>query len=801
MPVRRQTLFVATLADANRPAATSDSQIARPGALQPIGASLLMAAALQALPAAAQDKGPDKAQDKTLRAVEVVDFRGIQLDSVRYARELSETPRLITVLPDDLLQEQGAQNLKDALKNIPGISLQAGEGNPPYGDQFKIRGLNARDDIKVNGVRDLGNYLRDPFYVDQIEVTKGPSSTHNGRGTAGGTINFVTKKPFQQDFNRVELSLGTDSLYRATLDMNKTLGENAAARVNLMGHSSDIPGRDLLDESRYGLYAAYTWGFTQPTRITADVLFLRADEAPDGGLPTDRNNVLGTLSGIETRMAPGARFSNFYGNTNDKKKVAVDQVGLDIRHSFRDGTVLRNQTRLARVHNDGWVTSPRLYTAAAIPPGTPTDPGLASCALPNPCVRGETKPRDQKDSGFSNQTDLLFNLNTGGIEHDLVAGVEVAQNKYENKRRLDTFTRVTSLANPRPHALGPNSPPIPAHSTTRRWGLPVHDGTVYSLKTEELGLYLLDTMRLAPQWDLHAGVRWDNVKATAKRRGFNGVTNPSPANNSTHEREDDELSYSLGLVYKLTPKANLYASVGKAYVFSANFDRNSVQLAGGSPTEAIVGPGFNTPPEKMLAYELGAKWQVAKALDLGAAVFRTDVTHGRLPAQAPGFTALPDNKYHIDGFELLAAGDLSDRWRLYAGYTYLTSKITAAPGAGVHEAYVKSQKLGNTPEHSLTLFTLFDITPQVTLGGGVNYTGSVTSGVDHIAGDTTYKVRIPAYTTADLYAAYKFDKKTQLRLNVHNAFDKKYIAELAEGGGQGIPGRGRQAVLTLRHDF
>lgn len=763
----------------------SSTSQAFPAMRSPLGACVLMAASLHAMPVSAAEK--------TLKEVEVIDFRGTQMDSVRYARELIETPRLITVLPDDLLQEQGVQTMKDALRNIPGISLQAGEGNPPSGDQLKIRGLNARDDIKVNGTRDLGNYFRDPFYVDQIEVVKGPSSAISGRGSAGGTINFVTKKPFQQDFNRTELSIGTDSLYRGTLDMNKTFGDNSAARVNLMAHSSNIPGRDVAEESRYGIYAAYTWGFKNATRITADFLHVKVDDIPDAGLPTDRNNILGTLSGIETRMAPGVKFSNFYGHTNDKKEVEVDQFGLDIQHSFEGGTVLKNQTRIARVHNDGWVSSPRITTGSIA--GQPNDGITTSCSVAAPCARGETKPRDQVDTGISNQTDLLFNFKTGGIEHDMVAGLELARNQYENDRKRDTRGPWTSLVNPTKRVLGANT-----LIGGTLYGIPVHDGTTYTLTTQETGAYLLDTMKLAPQWDLHAGVRWDKVKAIAKRRGFDG-TNAPATNNTTHEREDDDWSYSLGLVYKLTPKANLYASVGSSYVFSSNFDRNSIQLAGGAAAEPIAGAGFNTEPEKMRSYELGAKWQVAKSLDLGAAVFRTDVTHGRLPAQAPGTTALVDNKYHIDGFELLAAGDLTDRWKLYAGYTWLTSKITAAPAAGVHEAYVKAQKLGNTPEHSLTLFSLYDVTPQVTLGGGVNYTDSVTSGVDNIAGDTTYKVRIPGYTTADLYAAYKFSKKTQVRLNVHNAFNKKYIAELAEGGGQGIPGRGRQTVLTLRHDF
>jgi catecholate siderophore receptor len=729
-----------------------------------------------------------------LKEVTVTGYRGEQMSSPKYARDLQDTPRLITILPSDLLQDQGTSSLKDALKNIPGISLQVGEGNPPSGDQFKIRGFNARDDINVNGSRDLGNYFRDPFYVDQLEVVKGPNSSFSGRGSAGGTVNFVTKQPLQKDFNRLETSIGTDSYYRGTLDMNKVLTDNSAVRLNLLGHDADIPGRDIAEERRYGLYAAYTWGFKGPTRITADYLHLKVDDLPDAGLPTDRLGTLGTLNGIETTLPPGIDFSNFYGHTNDKKKVDVDQFGLALQHSFDSGVTLKNQLRLSRVHNQGWVSSPRVFIGAI---GTnPTDGIVTSCTAANPCARGETKPRNQTDTGIDNQTDLLFNFKTGGVEHDLVAGLQLARYEYENKRLRDTRGPLTSLYRPSARTLGPNTV-----IGGTLFGTPAPDGTTYSLETKEVGVYLLDTMKLAEQWDLHAGLRWDKVEATAKRRGFNGVTNPSPTNNTTYEREDDAVSYNLGLVYKLTPKASLYGAFGNAYVFSANFDRNSVQLAGGGAAEAIVGPGFNTPPEKIRAYEIGAKLNVAAGLDLGAALFRTDVTNGRLPGQGSGVTGLPNNEYYIQGVELLAAGKLTDRWQLYAGYTYLTNKITNAADAGANKAYVESQKLGNTPKHSFNLFTVYDVTPSISLGGGVQYVGSVTSGVDPVATDTVYKVRVPSYTTADLYVAYRFNKQTQLRLNVNNVFDKKYIAQLAEGGSQAIPGKARQAILTLRHDF
>jgi catecholate siderophore receptor len=725
-------------------------------------------------------------RDTVLPKVEVVDFRGEQMDSVKYTRDLQDTPRLVTVLPSDLIEEQGVTSLRDTLKNIPGISLQAGEGNPPSGDQFKIRGFNARDDINVNGVRDLGNYFRDPFYIDQLEVVKGPNSSFSGRGSAGGTVNFVTKKPFLQDFNRVEVSVGTDSLYRGTLDMNKVLSDNSAVRFNLMGHDADFPGRNIAEESRYGLYAAYTWGFKGPTRITADYLHLQTDDIQDAGLPMDRQNLLGN----GPRVPVGIDYDNFYGHTNDYKKVQVDQFGLALQHAFAGGPVLKNQLRLSRVHNDGWVSSPRISTAA-IPGGLNPD-GL-SCSVADPCVRGETKPRDQVDLGVNNQTDLVFNFKTGGVEHDLIAGLELARYSYENDRLRDTRGPWTRLYNPSVRSL----PPHQVIGGTL-FGLPVHDGTTYKLVTKEVGVYLLDTMKLSEQWDLHAGLRWDKVDATATRRGFTGA---NAVNNTTHEREDDEVSYNLSLVYKLDPKTSIYGALGNAYVMSANFDRNNVQLAGGGATENVIGAGFNSPPEKVRAFELGVKRQIARSLDLGAAIFRTDVTKGRIPAQAGGLFALPNNEYHIQGLEMLAAGDITREWKLYAGYTHLQNKITAAPSAGVDENFVKGQKLGNTPKHAFTLFTTYDLTSQFTVGGGVQRQSRVTSGVDTNSSDNVYTVSVDGYTVWDLYAAYKFNKQTQLRLNLLNVTNERYISQLADGGSQGIPGRGRQAILTLRHDF
>lgn len=719
--------------------------------------SLGACALITSLGAAAQGV-PATGAAQTLDTVEVIDFRGTQVDSPRYTRELIDIPRIITVLPNDLLEEQNATSLKDAMRNIPGISLQAGEGNPPGGDQLKIRGINARDDINVNGSRDLGNYFRDPFFIEQMEIVKGPNSAYSGRGSAGGTINFATKQPQREAFARFEGSAGSSSYFRSTLDMNRPLDDDSAFRVNLMGHSSDIPGRDIAEEKRYGLYGAYAWGFTGKTRIDVDLLHTRHNDIPDAGLPMDRDPPGAHANGTGM-VPPGLDFSNFYGHVDDYKDLDATQLGLNIRHSLDNGLVLNNRTRLSRVGNDSITSSPRIRNI------TPSFVGSQA--------RGDTKPRDQVDDGLSNQTDLLINFKTGSLEHDLVVGMELARYTYENRRRPDVTGPLTDLYDPAPR----NRPATP------------YDGTVYSYETNELAFYALDTIKLAPRWELNAGLRSDRVNARARENGRIG-------DNRDLERTDQEWSYSLGLVHKLQPNLSLYGSFGTAITLSGNFDRNQVQLAGGAGARVAAPLTFNTPPEKTKAYEAGVKWRPGSRLDVNAALFRTETSNGRFPGQGGGDPSILDTEYHINGLELLAAGNLTSRWRLYAGYALLDSEVTASPS----RSFAVGQQLGGTPENTFTAFTTYDLTPKFTFGGGLLLVDDQVSNVQATVTGTR-KVSIPGYAVADLYAAYRFTSKTQLRLNLLNAADKRYISQLAEGGGQGIPGSGRQLILTLRHEI
>src|SRR5688572_21909438 len=197
-------------------------------AAAPLAAALALAVTQQAY---AYD-----ASATDLNAVHVQGEKQEELASPKFTQPLVDTPQSVTIVSAELMQAQGVTTLRDALRNVPGISMQAGEGGVPAGDNLSLRGFSARTDLFIDGIRDFGGYSRDPFNLEQIEVVKGPASTHSGRGSTGGSINLASKTARTDDFSNVGLSVGDDGLLRTTADFNHQLGETSAFRVNLMGH-------------------------------------------------------------------------------------------------------------------------------------------------------------------------------------------------------------------------------------------------------------------------------------------------------------------------------------------------------------------------------------------------------------------------------------------------------------------------------------------------------------------------------------------------------------------------------------
>ena len=149
---------------------------------------------------------------------------------------IRDIPQSVTVINSELMQAQGATSLADALRNVPGITMGAAEGGS-IGNNFNLRGFSARTDLYLDGMRDRGQYYRDVFSLDSVEVLQGPSSMLFGRGSTGGVINQASKVPTLTPFGTVTVLGGTQPSARATVDFNQPIDDTSAFRIAVMGRT------------------------------------------------------------------------------------------------------------------------------------------------------------------------------------------------------------------------------------------------------------------------------------------------------------------------------------------------------------------------------------------------------------------------------------------------------------------------------------------------------------------------------------------------------------------------------------
>ena len=255
----------------------------------------------------------------------------------RLPSSIQDTPQGISVVPQELIEEKNITTLREAVRNVPGISINAGEGGA-QGDTLTIRGFSARGDLFVDGARDPGQYNRDTFNIDSIEVLKGPSSLLFGRGSTGGVINMVTKAPTLERFNSAEISLGNGPFYRGTADLNLPVGLTTAVRLNVMGQDSDTVGRDLAEQRRWGVAPSIGIGLGTDTQFTLSYLHQQEDNRPDYGLPY-----------VFGRPAP-VSIDTFYGLRDDYEDVTVDLLTAKLDHVATDWLKLSNTLQDGILH-------------------------------------------------------------------------------------------------------------------------------------------------------------------------------------------------------------------------------------------------------------------------------------------------------------------------------------------------------------------------------------------------------------------------------------------------------------------
>ena len=592
--------------------------------------------------------------------VEVRDESRVVLSSTKYTEPLLDTPQTISVISKEVMEEQGATTLRDVLKNVPGLTITAGEGGNPAGDNLTLRGFSARNDIFIDGVRDLSPQSRDPFNLEQVEVVKGPGSAFTGRGSTGGSINLLNKTPGLRRSFGGTLDFGTDQTRRATADINIPMGDSVAFRLNLLGHHSGVAGRDVVKFERWGAAPSLTLGLGKPTRATISYYKLKQDNLSDYGIPwvPVTNNA---LVEFRDRPAPVPR-NTFYGlRDRDFERLNSDLVTFRFEHDFNDGLSLRNQLRYANSSRDSIATPPRFANNNST------------------AINREMRSWQTDDKVWDNQTDFIARFSTGKVEHALVTGMDFT--RENNTRGTRTAgNMLTTLLNPNPDDVftGPITiSPI------------VGDVTANSQ-----ALYLFDTAKLGEKFELNGGLRWDRFDA-------DGITTTG----APVSRVDRMLSVRAGMVFKPRPEGAIYGSYGT------------------SLNPSLEGLSYNTAntvidPEKTYTVEAGSKWGFFNGrVLLSGAIFRVEKLNARTPGVLPGDPPqVLEGKQRVDGAELSLEGNITKEWQVLAGYTLLdTQTVDSNNPAEI------GKELVNTPRNSFNVWSTYSLRSGFHFGGGARF--------------------------------------------------------------------------------
>lgn len=709
----------------------------------------------------------------TLREIQVRDtadtgsFGPNPLSISRLPVDPHDVPQSITIINQAVMQSQGATSLASALRNVPGLTIGAAEGGQ-IGTNINLNGFSARTDIFLDGARDRGQYYRDTFALDSVEVLMGPSSMLFGRGSTGGVINQVSKKPSLTAAGNADISVTSNGLVRTTVDVNRPMSETSAFRIAAMAQEGDASNRDQTRIQDVGIAPSLKFGINTPTQVTLSALVQHNHDMADYGIPP--------LNGAPAQVDR----NNAYGFNDDRTISDIGAFNATILHKLTPTSSIRNQTQYNQVTTDATETAPqgigtvnaRGYTPFST--GTTAVPLAATSALPltQLWVRQQSHDRDIRDTSLFNLTEYNTKFETGTLKHALLAGLELGHDTYRNQGYYRNGTCAGVPLNPVGGTSGyvsctPLLNPISTDSPLNAPGLP---GNLATADADTVAGYVNDTVDINPQFKLVGGVRQDNYRASVN----NTVTS---ATTLAYERQTvDFTSVRAGGIWQPTAEQSYYVS------YSTSFNPSLEQLV------ATTGATQPLPPQENKAYELGGKWDAnGGALSMTAAAF--SITQYNARAQNSDGTYTATGTVRVNGARAGIAGRVTDVLQVFGAYTFLDGTIVDAIAPGT-----QGNVPANTPRNAASLWAVYTVTPEWEIGGGATYVGS------RYAANTNL-VEVGSYTRIDAMLAYH-QPHYDVRLNLFNLFDRHYYdALIPSDGGRAVPGMARTAMLSMNYRF
>lgn len=679
---------------------------------------------------------------------------------------MRDVPQFINTVPQSLIRSQNATSIGDALRNVPGITYAAAEGGVQANFVYYMRGFPVNQDIFLDGLRDMGEYNRDLFATEAIEVLKGPSALMFGRGSTGGLINQVSKIADLLPRKELALTAGSFDQKRMTADVNLRTGDDNAFRIVALAEKSGSY-RYPQDVERIGIAPSIRLGIGSATEIMASYYYLKTNDVTDYGQPS----IPTSLTGRPGFAMPNVPATNYYGFANhDFAEHETQIASFRIDHQFSRDVSLRSTTR--------WASYQRQMEATIMDIVSPDTNGVAytpATPLSQVLVRRRHdggRARDNDDDSLINQTDVTWKVATGSVKHTVLSGVELSRERLHRWNytldanpatpAVEVPTSSTPLLNPDPYTQLSYSktPNLRAKSS----------GDTYAI-------YLQDQMELSNQWKAVAGLRYERFNADAQTTNYSTGANVQ----GPFARDDTMTSGRGGLIWQPDEHQSYYISASNSFNPSGELGvyAGTAQTPLNAQTELLD-------PEENRNIEIGAQWDIMRGLQLRSALFRTEKINQRIQDSTTGTLVLA-GKRRVEGVELQLAGSITPNWDVYSGVAFMDGEIVKATANQGNTPLGVSDAVGN-------LWTVYRLGGGWEVGGGLNFNNG------WWANDAN-NTKIPSYVVADGTVAY-VQRKYEVRLNLYNIGDELYyIGAYQNSGNRVIPGMPRAASLTLRYSF
>src|SRR5690554_1434102 len=654
-------------------------QLPKTTRLHPLAAAVILASS--ALPSYAEQLNEQtQASEHIEESILVEGTRtSREVSSPKFTAPLLDSPQTVSVIPQKVFNQQGAQSLTDVLKNTPGISFNAGEnGFASTTNNFQLRGFDTSGSIFVNGIRDSGNQTRDIFNLEQVEIAKGAAS-ENGRSGASGYINMVTKAPQLDVFNQATISYGSDEYdskarLRATLDSNHQLSDGIALRVNVMAQEGGMPGREHAEQRAAGFAPSVAFGLDSSTRVVLGYQYTEHNDKPDFGVPA------GFIKGLSLYDSASDSRKNvydakhkksdrdtYYGSDSDWDKTRSHLVTANVEHDITSDITISNQL--------GWSDNTRDAGYTVIMPSCETATQRGCTAItPAGMMRSSQQFYDRHNTTLSNVSSLVARFATGSVHHTVSSGIEITREISRANRFGSNAMEDTSIYNPDPSRALESGV-----GSTRDKPAVTEKNKVH---VDTIAAYIYDTLQFNEQWQLTGGLRVERYTVNIDDKTVAGV----PGDMDDYKVSDTTYSGKLGVVYKPAKNGSIYVSSAVAALPPGSWLSNpDISRGGNSAFPGSAGQANNkAKTQRSVNYEIGTKWEFFnKRLITTAALFQTERRNvgvvGRSLAEAQASPQVDSSlkgysKQVVSGIELGASGQITQHWDVFAGLAYMDSE-------------------------------------------------------------------------------------------------------------------------------